>query len=105
MSDRIERKPRRRRRVERILRAREPGVEAWAYGSRVKGRSRSGSDLDLALRGPGLRPIPDGVLRGLRKMFHDSTIPFFVEVRDWARPPESLHEEIERDHVVMVAPE
>ena len=33
----------------------------------------------------------------------DSTIPFLVEVRDWARLPTSFHHEIEREHVVLVA--
>ena len=32
----------------------------------------------------------------------DSTIPFLVEVRDWARLPESFHREIEHEHVVLV---
>ena len=42
-----------------------PGVEVWAYGSRVNGRSHEGSYLDLVLRGPGLTEIPMEQLVGL----------------------------------------
>ena len=55
--------------IETLLREHLPGVEAWAYGSRVNGRSHDGSDLDLVLRGPGLREIPAGQLRDSRRGF------------------------------------
>jgi len=58
MADRLQIKPRHRATVERLLSEHLPGVEAWAYGSRASGRSHDGSDLDLALRGPGRREIP-----------------------------------------------
>ena len=103
MSLRLDVKPRHREELERLLRERLPGVEAWAYGSRVNGNGHDGSDLDLALRGPGLRPIPLDALSGLREALSDSTIPFLVEARDWARMPESFHVEIERNHVVVAA--
>ena len=41
-------------------------------------------------------------LAALSQAFEDSTIPFFVEARDWARLPESFRAEIERDYVVVV---
>ena len=43
--------------IEALVRKHVPGVEVWAYGSRVSGRSHDGSDLDLVLRGPGLGRI------------------------------------------------
>ncbi|MDE3261287.1 MAG: nucleotidyltransferase domain-containing protein [Acidobacteriota bacterium] len=100
--DRLSLLPQHRQKVEEILRSCAPGVEVWAYGSRVNGRSHPGSDLDLVLRGPGLDRLPLEVLGALSEAFHDSTIPFFVEARDWARLPESFHAEIERDYVVLV---
>ena len=80
-----------------------PGVEVWAYGSRVNGQSHNGSDLDLVLRGPQLAEIDTSRLADFIEALQDSTIPFLVEVRDWARLPESFHHEIEREHVVLVA--
>ncbi len=88
--------------IEALLQEHVPGVEVWAYGSRVNGRSHDGSDLDLLLRGPGLEEIPTGQLGDFEEAVKDSTIPFLVEARDWARLPERFHREIERDHVVMV---
>ena len=58
MTERLHLRPRHRERLEALLREHLPDVEAWAYGSRVNGRSHDGSDLDLVLRGPGLEAIP-----------------------------------------------
>ena len=79
-----------------------PSVEVWAYGSRVNGQSHNGSDLDLVLRGPQLAEIDTSRLADFIEALQDSTIPFLVEVRDWARLPESFHHEIEREHVALV---
>ena len=97
-------KPRHRAQLEKLLRQHLPEVEVWAYGSRVKGESHGGSDLDLALRGPGLAPLSFKALADFQDAVQESTIPFLVEARDWARLPESFHREIERDYVVLVSP-
>ena len=94
--------PRHRAQIEALLREHLPGVEVWAYGSRVSGDSHDGSDLDLVLRAPGLDKVPMGPLFDLWDALRESTIPFLVEARDWARLPESFHGEIERDYVVLV---
>ena len=88
--------------IEALLHKHIPGVEVWAYGSRVNGQSHNGSDLDLVLRGQQLAEIDTSRLADLIEALQDSTIPFLVEVRDWARLPESFHREIEREHVVLV---
>lgn len=94
--------PRHRRVLTELIRRHLPGVEVWAYGSRVSGRSHGGSDLDLVLRGPGLAEMPVRQMGEFRDAVHDSTIPFTVEARDWTRLPESFRCEIERCHIVMV---
>jgi len=101
MADRLHVKPRHRAAVERLLSEHLPGVEAWAYGSRASGRSHDGSDLDLALRGPGLREIPAVRLAAFDDALRESNVPFLVEARDWARIPERFRREIERNHVVL----
>lgn len=103
MDEALDLLPRYRRQVKQILAQHAPGVTVWAYGSRVKGESHPGSDLDLVLRGPGLQPLPFETLRALAAAFHDSTIPIFVEARDWARLPPTFHEEIEGRYVVLTA--
>ena len=93
--------PKHRRMLEDLLREHLPDVEVWAYGSRVNGRSHDGSDLDLVLRGPGLKEIPASRLTDFEEAVRESTIPFPVEARDWTRLPERFHREIEREYVVL----
>ena len=53
-----------------------PGVEIWAYGSRVRGNPRRYSDLDLvAFANPGQRPLADN----LREAFEESDLPIRVD--------------------------
>ena len=101
-ADRLHLSPRHRTQLEALLREHLPDVEVWAYGSRITGESHDGSDLDLVLRAPDLRKIPVGRLSDLWEALRESTIPFLVEARDWARLPEEFHGEIERDYVVLV---
>ncbi len=103
MAERLHLKPRHRRMLEEILRAYLPDVEVWAYGSRVSGHSHGGSDLDLVQCSANLEQFPIGKLVDLEEALRESTIPFLVEARDWARLHESFHCEIERDYVVLVS--
>ena len=86
-----------------MLRRHLPGVEVWAYGSRVNGRSHDGSDLDLVLRGPNLEKICEDRLSEFQEAVRESRIPFLVEARDWSRLPERFHREIEREHVALTS--
>ncbi len=100
MTDRLALPPRYRDQLEALLSKHVPGVEVWAYGSRVNGSSHGGSDLDLVLRGPALEPLDGGfydLLEGIEK----SNIPILVQAHDWAMLPESFQREIERDYVVI----
>ena len=103
MADRLHLQPRHRQALEALLRAHLPGVEVWAYGSRVNGRSHEGSDLDLVLRGADLQRIPIGKLADFEQAMRESNIPFLVEAQDWARLPERFHRQIEREYAVLVA--
>ena len=103
MADRLHLKPRHRRMLEALLREHLPGIEVWAYGSRVNGKGHDGSDLDLVLRGPNLEEIAIGQLGDFEEAVRKSTIPFLVEAKDWARLPVRFHREIEREYMVLVA--
>ena len=100
MTDRLALPRRYRDQLEALLSEHVPGVEVWAYGSRVNGESHDGSDLDLALRGPALEPL-DGGFYDLLEAIEKSNIPILVQAHDWAMLPESFHREIERDYVVL----
>ena len=101
MTERLDLPRRYRDRIEALLREYVPGVEVWAYGSRVNGRSHEGSDLDLVLRGPDLQRIPGGQLLDLTEALEESNVPIIVQAHDWAGLPESFHREIEREYVVL----
>ena len=100
MTDRLALPRRYRDQLEALLSEHVPGVEVWAYGSRVNGRSHDGSDLDLVLRGSALEPL-DGGYYDLLEAIEKSSIPILVQTHDWAMLPESFHREIERDYVVV----
>ena len=105
MAESLHLSSRHREEIEALLHKHLPGVEIWAYGSRVNGRSHDGSDLDLVLRGPQLAEIDTSRLADFIEALQDSTIPFLVKARDWAHLPKSFHSEIEREHVVLVGEE
>ena len=100
MTDRLALPRRYRVQLETLLREHVPGVEVWAYGSRVNGESHEGSDLDLVLRGPALEPL-DGGFYDLLEAIEKSNIPILVQAHDWAMLPESFRREIERGYVVL----
>ena len=102
MTRRLHLAARHRALLEQLFRDHMHGIEVWAYGSRVSGRSHDGSDLDLVLRGPGLKKIAPDRLMDFEEAVRDSNIPFLVEARDWARLPERFRREIEREYVVVV---
>ena len=101
-ADRLHLSARHRRVLEALLREHLPDVEAWACCSRVNGRRRTGSDLDLVLRGPGLEKIPAEQLAGFADAVRESTIPFLVEAKDWTRLSERFRREIEQTHYVLM---
>lgn len=96
-------RPQYRAEIERLLRKHLPGVEAWAYGSRVTGLSHDGSDLDMVLRTSDLQAIPVDRLDAFLQALRESPIPILVEARDWARLPEKFHDEVRRSHVVLAS--
>ena len=100
MTDRLALPRRYRDQLEALLREHVPGVEVWAYGSRVNGESHDGSDLDLVLRCPALEPL-DGGFYDLLEAIEKSNIPILVQAHDWAMLPESFQREIELDYVVV----
>jgi uncharacterized protein len=75
-----------------------PGVEVWAYGSRIKGTARPASDLDLAAFA-----APDQALRvsELKEAFQESNLPFRVDLFVWDDVPEKFKQTIEAEHVVV----
>ncbi|TVQ74004.1 MAG: nucleotidyltransferase domain-containing protein [Balneolaceae bacterium] len=78
-----------------ILRKRVPECEVRAYGSRVSGKSRHYSDLDLAVA--GTEKLDRDTVRLLKEDFENSSLPFRVDVLDLHQIDESFRKIIEKE--------
>ncbi|HXU93643.1 MAG TPA: nucleotidyltransferase domain-containing protein [Gallionella sp.] len=85
--------------VRKILRRNVPDRVVWAFGSRVAGKAKLASDLDLCIVGE--TPLPYEVSAQLRQDFSDSDIPYTVDIVDWATCSEGFRAIIERDRVTV----
>ncbi len=83
--------------VREILRRHVPQYEVWAFGSRVSGRARPYSDLDLAIISE--QPLPIDVLAALKEDFSESDLPWKVDIVDWARATPAFRARIAAQHV------
>lgn len=88
--------------VQRTLAERVPAREVRAFGSRVRGRAKPASDLDLVVMGD--EHIPDLIQAELRADFDDSDLPFRVDILAWGDAPPGLREVIAREAVVVQGP-
>lgn len=85
--------------VQAILRRYIPDREVRAFGSRVAGKVKPFSDLDLAVMGN--EPVPAPILADLKDAFSESDLPFKVDVVDWAETKETFRGIIETAYVVV----
>ena len=85
--------------VKRILLEHVPECEVRAFGSRVTGRAKPWSDLDLALIGQ--QPLGFRRLGLLKEAFQESTLPFRVDVLDWHETSPSFQAIIDQRYTVL----
>ncbi len=85
--------------VRRILASHVPDREVWAFGSRVAGRARPHSDLDLMVLGEA--PLPMAVRAALAEALSESDLPFRVDLVDWATASETLRRAATARHAVV----
>ena len=67
----------------------------YAFGSRVKGKQKKYSDLDLCYKDQ----IPDSVITLMYEDFELSNLPFKVELLNWHRCDLDFQKSIEKDLV------
>ncbi|MCH4092082.1 nucleotidyltransferase family protein [Acetobacter sp.] len=83
MTDRIDITPAERAIVLRILNEIVPDREVRVFGSRVTGKAKPFSDLDLAIMGD--EPLPLETQVRLEEAFSESDLPWKVDVLDWSQ--------------------
>jgi len=87
--------------VDDILERHVPEHEVRAFGSRIRGRPRPTSDLDLVIMTK--RPLPSGLLADLKEAFSESALPFKVDLVDWAACDETFRAIIEQHSEIVRA--
>ena len=85
--------------VRDILQKHVPTCEVWAFGSRVTGRVKPYSDLDLAVISD--TPVGWQLIEDLKEDFSDSDLPWRVDVLDWASTHPEFQAIIARHKVVV----
>lgn len=75
-----------------------PGVEAWAYGSRVTNRAKASSDLDIVVFAAADRKED---VSALREAFEESMLPFRVDLFVWDEIPDSFKRTIQQRFVTL----
>jgi type I restriction enzyme S subunit len=85
--------------VRELLARHLPDCEVWGFGSRVNGRAKPFSDLDLAIVGTG--PVELSTLANLAEDFSESLLPFKVDLVDWATTSERFRAIIGANRVVL----
>ena len=88
-----------RRIVGDILRLIVPHCTVLAYGSRVRGESHQGSDLDLVVKDK--EKVPFERMNVLKEAFDESNLTFSVDVLDWNILPEQFRKSIEENYEVV----
>ncbi len=76
-----------------------PGREVWVFGSRVQGRAKPFSDLDLAVIGD--QPLSLSTSAELADAFEQSDLPIKVDVVDWATTSEAFRKIIAEQRVLL----
>ena len=74
--------------IKNILKKHFPDAEFRAFGSRVSGKAKPYSDLDIAV--VGKRELDFATLNNLKYAFEESELPFRVDIIDWNSTSESF---------------
>ena len=85
--------------VKEILDNNVPEYDVYAFGSRVTGKARPYSDLDLVIMTE--RPLGIKKSASLSGDFSESDLPWKVDVIDWATTSESFRKIIEEKKVLL----
>ena len=85
--------------LERILKAYLPKATVWAFGSRVTGKAKPYSDLDLAII--STQALPLSVMAELQEAFAESDLTIRVDLVDWATASDTFKSIIQQNKRVV----
>ena len=99
MTGQIDITPEERTIVLRILNEIVPDRDVRAFGSRVTGKAKPFSDLDLTIMGD--EPLPLETRARLEEAFSESELPWKVDVLDWAQVDADFKRIISNSWIVL----
>ena len=99
MTEQIDITPEERAIVLRILNEIVPDREVRAFGSRVTGKAKPFSDLDLAIMGD--EPLPLETRVQLEEAFSESDLSWKIDVLDWILVDTWLQEIISKNNILL----
>lgn len=76
-----------------------PNYTVWAFGSRVTGKAKPFSDLDLVIQTD--QPLTMECMATLKEAFDESDLTIRVDVVDWAATGSAFREIIQKQYVVI----
>lgn len=85
--------------ISSILQQHLPGYEVWAFGSRVKGKAKPYSDLDLAIISN--TPLSLSQLATVAEAFSESDLPWKVDLIDWSTTSEQFRQIIRQQKQIL----
>jgi len=85
--------------IRRILGEHVPHCEVRAFGSRLEGKAKKFSDLDLAL--VGSEKLNWRRIESLKDTFSSSDIPIIVDVIDWHAISDEFRAIIENNYEII----
>lgn len=85
--------------VKQILEKHLAGYEVWAFGSRITGKAKKFSDLDLVVI--TTKPLPTLTIALLKENFSESDLPFKVDVLDWSTISDEFKRRIKQKYEVI----
>ncbi len=91
--------PKQRKEIIFLLSRYLPGVQVWAFGSRVRWTSRPDSDLDLVAFSV---PEQKSAIAALKEAFEESSLPFRVDLLVWDEVPDNFQQTILKEYVVLI---
>jgi len=85
--------------IRRFLAEYVPDCEVRAFGSRIEGKAKKFSDLDLAL--VGSEKLNWRRIESLKDAFSSSDIPIIVDVIDWHAISDDFRAIIEKNYEII----
>lgn len=87
--------------IKDIIKKNIPKYEVRAFGSRVTGKAKTYSDLDLVIMSS--TPIDKKIIYSTEEDFAESDLPFRVEILDWQTIPKSFQKIINEKYESLMS--